>query len=430
MSSYTPSDSGEAPSAISTKPKAKAWKPLLGLGILTILAFGIRALPGKPQPAAPAVTPPSMAPQPTQPARVAFVVTGKIAKLAAVEGQMVQKGDLIAILDPAPFEGAVKMAEANLVKAKTETQQAVAKLAPPSPAEDSSWVKNAGKIDLSEERLTGTVASATREHAALEAAQARVAKVQADGQAADAAVQTATERLSTANEAVNKIKAEIPIAEADAKAAESKADAAEAARDKAKKDDDRFQMLLKDGVVSAREAGNFTAKYKAASAAADSAHEEAQAATALIEQRHEELETAQSKVAEAEAQLAKAKEAVDSGKAAVKSAGVALQQASAQYQTASNRARSDNGRARVAMNSIVEGNTAPVQVQINQDQSAPAKSKVEQAEIALQQARGQLEAIKIYAPISGRIHWLVGPNVEVKPGQSVVEITPSEQPRR
>ena len=43
-------------------------------------------------------------------------VTGTIQQIAFVEGQTVHKGDLIAQLDPRPFQAALQQAEANLAR--------------------------------------------------------------------------------------------------------------------------------------------------------------------------------------------------------------------------------------------------------------------------------------------------------------------------
>ena len=43
-------------------------------------------------------------------------VTGTIQQIAFVEGQTVHKGDLIAQLDPRPYQAALQQAEANLAR--------------------------------------------------------------------------------------------------------------------------------------------------------------------------------------------------------------------------------------------------------------------------------------------------------------------------
>src|SRR5215471_4336174 len=76
--------------------------------------------------------------QPITTVQIKSHVSGEVAKVNFQEGQDVKKGAPLFVIDPRPFEAAVKQAEATLAKDTALAQQARANL-----AKDSAQAKNA-----------------------------------------------------------------------------------------------------------------------------------------------------------------------------------------------------------------------------------------------------------------------------------------------
>lgn len=51
-------------------------------------------------------------------------ISGKITKVCVTEGQSVRKGQTLFIIDPVPYEAALRVAEANLASAKVGVETA------------------------------------------------------------------------------------------------------------------------------------------------------------------------------------------------------------------------------------------------------------------------------------------------------------------
>lgn len=96
-------------------------------------------------------------------------VPGEITQVHFQEGQAVKKGDLLFTIDPAPFEAAVKLAEANLAKDRAQLENARKQLARYTSVVSKGYVsaEEYDKVRTNEKALEATVAA---DEAALERA--------------------------------------------------------------------------------------------------------------------------------------------------------------------------------------------------------------------------------------------------------------------
>jgi multidrug efflux pump subunit AcrA (membrane-fusion protein) len=134
--------SAEPPRATRVKPR-RGFSPFLLLILALAIAGGVywlrfRPVPPPPAPAAPVAVPISAAAVKAQdvPVQLAAIgsiqaantvvirsrVDGELQKVAFQEGQMVKAGDLLALIDPRPFQAALDQAVAT--KAQHEAQRA------------------------------------------------------------------------------------------------------------------------------------------------------------------------------------------------------------------------------------------------------------------------------------------------------------------
>ena len=88
-------------------------------------------------------------------------VPGEITQVHFQEGQAVKKGDLLFTIDPAPFEAAVKLAEAKLAKDRAQLENARKQLARYTSVVSKGYVsaEEYDKVSTNEKALEATVAA-------------------------------------------------------------------------------------------------------------------------------------------------------------------------------------------------------------------------------------------------------------------------------
>jgi membrane fusion protein, multidrug efflux system len=101
-------------------------------------------------------------------------VSGEVTKVNFQEGQDVQKGDLLFIIDPRPFESALKQVEANLARDQNQVKQAEANL-----AKDMSQISQA-KANLAKDLIQSKYAEEEAKRYGLLVEKGYVAKEQSE----------------------------------------------------------------------------------------------------------------------------------------------------------------------------------------------------------------------------------------------------------
>ena len=236
-----------------------------------------------------------------------------------------------------------------------------------------------------------------------------------------------TKQLEEAKGKVPEAEAKLPVAEAALKEAAAAVGQLTHKVEKAKSDADRFQMLLKDGVVSAREAERMTVRYEAAQAANDAAKDQIRAATDDLNERKQEVEEASNVVSKLEDKLIALKASLPGLQVRANSAGNLQRQASAKLETARTSVRRVRGSGEEVMGEIAQAGLAPVAVQVKAVPPQVTEVNARKAEVGLKAAQDRLALAKVFASAGGRVQLrglAVGARVEA--GRVVLSILPAK----
>lgn len=128
-------------------------------------------------------------------------VSGYLQSIHFDEGQEVQKGDLLVIIDPRPFEAALRSAEAQLIKAEAEREAALARERQ-AVAEKAQAEAQQVLAEQRRDRLLRLVRRNAASEDEGEEAASLYAQSTADVEAAEANIQSAKAAVETANAAV------------------------------------------------------------------------------------------------------------------------------------------------------------------------------------------------------------------------------------
>lgn len=139
-------------------------------------------------------------------------VSGYLASLHFEDGQMVEKGDLLFVIDPRPFEASLEKSKAGLVEARARAEQANAQLATAKADKDAanSTFDFANRQYERNKKLRTSQAVSESE---VDRTRSEYLKAQAQMSAADAAIAAAESGISTATAAIETAKAAVSEAE-------------------------------------------------------------------------------------------------------------------------------------------------------------------------------------------------------------------------
>ncbi len=150
--------------------------------------------------------------EPIETVQVRSRVSGYLASTSFEEGQLVRKGDVLAIIDQRPFQSEVDRNRANLAEAQSQLVQAQASVAQAeAEAKRSSIHRDLAKKQLDRnEILRKQNATALQD---LEIAEAEFAQSEADVVVAAARIESAKSTVAAAEASVNIAKANLQLAE-------------------------------------------------------------------------------------------------------------------------------------------------------------------------------------------------------------------------
>lgn len=314
------------------------------------------------------------------------IISGTLAQLNVEEGDVVQKGQLIARLDDSGPLASYKAEQAAYQAAMTQVPQARTTL-----AYEKSTV--AAQISQAQAALRAQGARTNQARYQVQLTQStlrgQISQAEAQYAAAQAQARTSAAQVANAREAVH-------TAQAAAAAAGQQAASAQANAVKAQRDEARYAALYgPHGSIAAVTAQ----QYDAAVAAA-------QQATAQLAAARDQAAQAASQVAQARAQLAAANASYSAAQQQVSAyqAQVAIARSNAlqipvqQSNVVNNLQTASQAQAQLA--AAIAGNR---QVSLRQQQVLTAVAQARQARAAMQNALVTLQDTYIYAPTNGTI---------------------------
>jgi len=291
-------------------------------------------------------------------ASLSFETGGRLRELKVEEGQKVEAGELLALVDASDLEHAVAQARAALALAEAQLAQVKAGARPEEIAAMEAQVRAA------EATLAGARAAVSTAEANVEAAQAAVASAEAE---------LARLRAGPRQEAIAVAEAQVQQAATELAFAQN-----------------RFDRLSWVGGETAEQV-----RYQRDAAAAAHNTALAQLKLAKAKATPEEIAIAEAAVASARAQVKQAEAGVEAARAQVASAEAGVAQAKAQLD-------------------LLRAGATPEEI-------AVAGAQVAQAQAALDQAEGALDKARLYAPFAGTVgQVLVREGELVAPGQPVI----------
>lgn len=334
---------------------------------------------------------------------VAPQVSGTVLKVDVKENELVKKGQILVELDDATFKTAVAQAQANYDLAVAQSKGAVAQTGLTGRIGDAQIVQAQGQVEQSESAAVGSTADVQRSRSAVAVARAQASSATAGTRGAEAALKAAISNHQKALDSVKGAQSVVASSESAVKTAQANAAAAHASLDRARSDSQRAQTLLAQGAISAQEAEQLASQSRVAQAQADAADQQVTSAQSAVEQHRSEVATAQSQVAASEAAITQARAQIQASKDQETAARELISQAESQTKIAQSNVLQNQAKIRQMRGTLLQANTAPVQVEITRSGQSQAEAKVEQAAAALKEAEIQLSRTKIYAPSDGRV---------------------------
>lgn len=348
--------------------------------------------------------------------QIAPKVAGTVTNVLVKENEMVKKGQLIAVIDPAPFQTAVDQARANLELAKAQAKEADVNVNLTNQVGAAQVTQAQGQLEQSQGAIGGAIADVSRSISGVATARAQASSARSNIYSAQAALKVAIANLKKANDGVAQAAALVENARSASHAAEANIQAQRATVERTGRDAERAQSLLKEGVISSQAADQATTAYTVAQSQLQSLQEQAASARALISQRQAELSTARSQVDASQAAIAQARAGIQASTDQADAAEQAVRSAQAASQAAQTSVKQAQARSHAAQGGLQEAQTASTQVLAKKAGTEQANARVDQAAAVLKDAELKLAWTKVYAPIDGRVSKktaIIGAQVQV-----------------
>lgn len=327
---------------------------------------------------------------------------GTVMQVVVQPGQMVRKGELLAVLDYSHQQAVLDAAENNLILALEQAQQSSTPVALPTPPIAGRFEKKAVPIaklppmpapkPIKVSTLPNPSVGATQLSASAVTAQKKVDALQDQIKQSEADIPALQQKIADEQEAVQSAQALVT-------ATQNVVQHTQAERQKA-------SSLLAQGVISANEAAKAETYAAQAQGQWETAKVRAAAAIALLGDTQRQLDAVNAKLSKARSDLPKAQQQLALAKkqpseTVVASSGtVAAQPPPPQY--------------KLELKGPVAPAPPPAPVQVNFTAPQQALQQILKAEQALEVAQHQFDACCVYAPASGKII-----SIRVRPGQTV-----------
>lgn len=374
---------------------------ILGVFVIGVgaAALGVRSLtPAK------KVVPPSFVPY------NAFTpAEGTVYQILVAPGEQVRKGQLLAVLDPRPYEQQLSLAEADLIAAEHQAQPSdIAVAAPPTMP---GALPMAGGFEKVPVPVQGSVVplnplpNATGPRSSL-----GVPPAKASASPAEPKLKALKEKRAKTEALLSESKSKVEAAKSEAASAQALLQSAEAISIKAKAAKDKSAGLLATGAISANEAAKSDSYYNQVMGQYQAAKLKAAESQALAGQLDRDIAEAKATMKTIDADIAKAQAAVAEEKK--HPATTANEIVVTPPPPAPEPARPKYRLVPVKPMSL--GPVAPAPVQVNFGPSPEALKAIAKARAGVEMASKAFARCVIYAPASGTVR-----EIDIRPGQKV-----------
>jgi len=330
-------------------------------------------------------------------------ISGTVVKVLVNDNQAVKKGDLLAVLDDRTLKSSVAQAQANLDAAVAAAQSAGAQVSLARQSGAAQIQQAQGIEGQAQSGISSAQSDVLKATAGIDSASAMRLSSAAGLASAKSGVTNAKAALQRAISAVTAAQAVVASAQAQVKVSDANVVTAQANYNLAAKDAQRFSSLVAQGAVSQQEADVKNNAAQAASAALDSAKQQAASSRAMVNQQLANVQTAKGQVTSARAQINQAQSQVQVAQSTISSSQASYLAAIAQKSAAEQSVSAAQSKAEQAQGQMSQAQTAPAQLSSSQAAKAQALAKVEQARAELMQADLNLSYTRIYAPESGKV---------------------------
>lgn len=361
--------------------------------------------------------------------QIAPQVSGVVKQVLVKDNQQVKAGQLLVVIDDAPYRAAVAQKQADLDAAFAQAKAAGVNVELVSEQGNAQLMQAAGGVEQADSGIASAKAEVDRSGAATRNASATAKSFGANVGAAESAVNAAIANKKRYAESVNAARAQLESAQAAEKTAESNVVAAKALYERTARDADRYATLTKQGASSKQRLDEAETSAEASKAQLEGAREQVASAKAVVLQKKADLNAAQQQLEAADAAITQAKSQLAATREQFQAAKEAVNQAQAQENVSVQNVHLAEARRHQAEGQLGQARTAPKQLGMSLSAKEQAKAKVEQARAALETAKLQLSYTRICAPFSGRAS---KKNVEigalVQPGTPLLAIVKSGMP--
>jgi membrane fusion protein, multidrug efflux system len=330
-------------------------------------------------------------------------VSGAVQQVLVRENQVVKQGDLLVVLEEAPYRAAYEQAKASLDVAIAEARGAVVAVNVTAETGSATQQQAQGALQLAESGIASANADEARAEAGVANSRATAKGAEASIASAQAALNAATASKQRFADAIDAAQAQVETAKAGVRAAQAAEEAAQSVYEKASKDAQRYASLVKEGAVSEQTADSAQSAARQAKAQWESAKQGIASAQAVVTEKQADVRAARQELEWADANIAQARAGLDAAREQCSAARAGIKQAQAVVAASRQGIQAARARREQALGQLSQAHVAPRQVDVSRADEAQAAAKIEQARAVLKAAYIQLHNTRIYAPVGGRV---------------------------
>ncbi len=357
--------------------------------------------------------------------QIAPQVSGTVTQVYVDDNEPVKRGQLIAVLDDAPYQAAVRQAEANLNAALAAVDSSNINVALTGDTGNAQIKQSEANVAQVEGAVGSSLADVQRIKAQVGQANATAAGVKANINTAEAGVQAAIAMKQRADASMDSASAQVLTAEAGVRSAQASLESAKAICEKAIRDNERYQKLVARSVIGTQMAEQAAVAEQTAKSQLQAALEQVNSSKAALSSKKAELRAAKEQVNAALATVDQQRSLYAASKQQYLAADAGVAQAKAQLQSSVMSVTQSQARHKQSLAQLDQSNTAPKLLKMSMATAHQAQAKVDQLRAALVDAKLKLSYTRILAPVDGRVSKKsINEGVLVQPGTPLMAIIP------